>query len=576
MNKLKKLFNTNIFFLLLLITIIFLLYGKSINYNLLFLDDFDSLKVKSNFMSDIKNLPKIFVMDVYMEKEEQSYYYRPVLALSFAIETLFFGENSKVNHITNLILFILSVYLMYVFLTELKFNKNIVKFILLLVAVSPLLTSNAVYVSPRAESFLAIFSILTLLYIKKYFDNGKIKNLFFAELFFLLSLWSKESAIVLIAVIPLFLYAIDKFSIKKILKLYVWLIFPVTVYFVFRKISGSNSKILLVEYVENFVFILKNMFNGYIAYINKILIPENVPVCLYNYSADLTSILKAGIFVLCLIVFYYKKFINGKYILFGILLFVLYLLPTFLILQNQIFFHRLLLPVLGFIIIFVLLVQKIIELFPISKKYLLILWIILFTVFFYGAFLQADKYKTNASFALNGYKDAPEYFVFISGLSTTYLFALDYNKDSLSLIKEQDYKKLSELAIGLYQCKKFSNAEEIFKKLIELNKYIPFCYANLSLIYKDKQDYPKALEYAQKAVLASPTNINFKENLARIYYLNGKYQQAIDIYKQLLKNATRNAQYYYGIASVYYKSGDKQTAAEYINKAVDIDFENSK
>ncbi|WP_413853021.1 tetratricopeptide repeat protein [Candidatus Ruminimicrobium bovinum] len=574
MNKLKIFFNTNISFLLLLIIIVFLLYGKSINYNLLYFDDDTSLKINSEFMTDIKNLPKIFVRDVYLSEQLNQSYYRPILALSFTLETLVFGQNSKVNHITNLILFVLSIYLMYAFLIKLKFNKNITEFVLLLFTVSPLLTSNAVYVSPRAESFFAIFSILTFLYTDKYFYDNKVKNLFFSALFFLLALWSKESAIVLIAVIPIFLYSIDKFSIKKILKLYVWLIFPVTVYFVFRKIAGSN--ISFDEYWQYFIDILKNILNGYIIYINKILIPENIPVCLYNYSADLKSILKVLIFILCLIIIYCRNFINRKFILFAASIFVLFLLPSFFILQNQIFFHRLLLPVLGFIIIFVLLVQKIIELFPVSKKYLLFLWLILFAIFSYGAFLQADKYKTNISFSLNGYKDAPEYNAFVVGMTGTYLFALDYNENALNSIHEQDYRKLNEWAIILCKCKKFEQAEKILKRLISLNINTPFCYANLGLLYEDKQDYLKALEYAQKAALVSPTNINFKENLARMYYLNGKYQQALDIYEQLLKNAPHNAQYYYGIGSLYYKLGDKQKAAEYINKAVDIDFENSK
>ena len=39
-------------------------------------------------------------------------------------ETLLFGFNPKVYHSTNIILFILSIWLMYVFLLKLNFNKN--------------------------------------------------------------------------------------------------------------------------------------------------------------------------------------------------------------------------------------------------------------------------------------------------------------------------------------------------------------------------------------------------------------------------------------------------------------------
>ena len=125
-----KFFKSNLFFFAVLTLLVFTVYAKSINYEFTGLDDEGLTYKKSLYISDIKNFPKFFVTDCYHNKKITQYY-RPVLALSFAIETILFGVNTKVYHITNIILFILALYLMYLFLYRLGQNKTILKFIIL-------------------------------------------------------------------------------------------------------------------------------------------------------------------------------------------------------------------------------------------------------------------------------------------------------------------------------------------------------------------------------------------------------------------------------------------------------------
>ena len=366
---LQKLIKSPIFFLIILTIVVFVLYGKSINYELLTLDDNVSIKANINFVSNIKNLPKLFIKDCYYNNADSKNiisYYRPILTLSFAIEVLLFGENSRVFHTTNIILFILSIYLMYVFLIKLNFDKNIISFILILISVNPILTSNVVYVSTRTECFLTIFTILMLLNIQKYFDNGKKNNLFLATLCFLLSLFSKESAIVSLLIIPVFLYSVNKFNYKKILIVYIHFSIIILFYFFLRNCAVSG--IPVKNYFYNFNAIFTNIIFGFISFTDKLINPYYIPIVFFDHIPNILSILKCVIFIIVLIFIYCKNFINRKFFLLGVSIFILYLLPSFFIFQNQLFFHRLLLPLLGLIIIFILLIQKILCLYPISKK----------------------------------------------------------------------------------------------------------------------------------------------------------------------------------------------------------------
>jgi len=583
MNRIKKIISTNIFFLIIITIAVFSLYGKSINYELLSLDDGLSISSSINFISDIKNIHKLFITDCYynLANDYKGFYYRPILTLSFAIESLLFGLNSKVYHITNIILFILCIYLMYIFLLKLNLNKVVLKSVLLLLVVHPVFVSNIVYVSTRAESFLAIFSILSLININSYFTCNKIKNLFLSLFFFILALFTKESAIVLIFIFPIFLYSLNKFNFRKILYLYILFLIVGIGYFILR--SFAVSSIHFISILKSFKFILyKNIINGFIVYINKLLIPNNIPVCLYEYVPDILSVAKTIIFIIFLTIIYYKNFINRKYILLGLSIFFLYLLPTCFILQNQIFFHRLLLPSLGIILILILFVQKIIELYPMTKKYLLFSFIILVLIFSFGSYIQADKYKNDTIFVLNGYNDSPKYHVFVSGIGNLYKEKGNYNKALDYFYLAEKFvpgKYVNNIAQILTFQEKFDEAEKFLKQNIEIeNNYInkAISYVILTSIYEQKQDYKTALEYAKKAYQQNPYNIDFSVNLARQYYLNNQYQQALNIYFELLKFNKKESQYYYSIALLYDKLQDKEKAVEYINEAISLDKRNEK
>ena len=197
-----KSINSNIFFFILLTGIVFSLYGKARDYEFIYLDDTRLVSSNINFISDIKNLPKLFVKSCYYTTDTKDGYYRPVLSLSFALEVLLFGESSKVSHTTNIILYILSIYLMYVFLLKLNLNRIILKLSLLLLAVHPALASVSAWIAARNDSLLAVFVFLTLISFVSYIEKNKISYFWLTVYFFAVSIFTKESGVVLIILFP--------------------------------------------------------------------------------------------------------------------------------------------------------------------------------------------------------------------------------------------------------------------------------------------------------------------------------------------------------------------------------------
>lgn len=140
--KVYKIIKSNIFFLLILMIIVFVLYGKSVNFKFTNHDDISLISSNINYLSQWKNIPSLFKTSVYISK--YYLYYRPILSLTFSIEAILFYNNTKIYHITNILFFILALYLMYAFLLKLNLNQTILKLLIILFSVHPILTSSVV------------------------------------------------------------------------------------------------------------------------------------------------------------------------------------------------------------------------------------------------------------------------------------------------------------------------------------------------------------------------------------------------------------------------------------------------
>lgn len=146
--------------------------------------------------------------------------YQPLASLSFGIEYFFFGNNPFVPHLTNLILHLLNVILVYSLLKKIMSNQKVlVLFVVGAFAIHPLQAELLGWVSTRSSLLYSGFFLLACIEYQNYLvnkENNK-KHYWFALLFFILSLFSKASAVVMPFVLLLFDYLYNR---KCTLKLF--------------------------------------------------------------------------------------------------------------------------------------------------------------------------------------------------------------------------------------------------------------------------------------------------------------------------------------------------------------------
>lgn len=149
--------------------------------------------------------------------------YRPLSLVSFAIEYGFFGANSKVSHLINVLLYGLTSLLLFRIMAILFPIKKNQKWFLsmsfiatLLFVLHPIHSEVVANVKGRDEIMTLLGALAAMYYSLKYVKQGKVYMLVLSSILFFLALLAKENALTFIAVIPFSIYFFSNTSIKKI------------------------------------------------------------------------------------------------------------------------------------------------------------------------------------------------------------------------------------------------------------------------------------------------------------------------------------------------------------------------
>jgi len=143
-----------------------------------------------------------------------------------------------------------------------------------------------------------------------------------------------------------------------------------------------------------------------------------------------------------------------------------------------------------------------------------------------------------------------------------YLQAEEAFKKAIDL-NPKSVEAYNELGWLYMQQEKFSSAEEIFNKAVELNSRIYMTYFGLGLLHKVKQDYPQAEEAFKKAMEMDPTIDTAYVELGSLYIYNGDYAKAEEIFKRAIEFCPGSEKMYRALIELYRQTGNNRAFTEY-------------
>lgn len=145
--------------------------------------------------------------------------YLPLTMLTYAVEYHFFGLDATAFHLTNLLLHLINVWLVFLLILKIKPNTYVAALVAFVFALHPMHVESVTWISERKDMLYLVFYLAAAIFYLKYIHKNSARNYLIALGFFVLSLLSKTIAVSL----PLLLLILDWYFGRSLASRRVWL-----------------------------------------------------------------------------------------------------------------------------------------------------------------------------------------------------------------------------------------------------------------------------------------------------------------------------------------------------------------
>jgi tetratricopeptide (TPR) repeat protein len=534
----------------LIAVVAFLLYSNTLQHQFV-LDDYSVIKENQLTKGGTSSLKEIFASS-YREGygNNENNLYRPLTKAMFAIEWQLSPNNPHFHHLINVLMYALvCVLLFFVLIRYTKINVYLLFITALLFAAHPIHTEVVANIKSRDELSSMLFLLLSLLCISKYVAANKTGMLIGTLLCFFLALLSKESAIVYVALAPLFIYFFTETPLKKNLKITGLLAAVAIMYMILHvKIIGSIG-IKNIPVIDNSLLYTSDVIQQKataIMILGKYFLLMLIPHPLssdysFNTIPIVTSLANIGfLFALIFHVFllYYAiKKIKEKHILSFCILFYLAAMALasniFMLIGTHLAERLLFFPSIAFCIASVFLLSKLFKInitdtklkmgsfFNINKSLLIVTGLILI-LYSAKTYSRNKDWKSDTTLFGRDLKTVPNsahmLFYYANNLA---------NKDSLNAVKDPKEREL-----------RLINAQKSIKKALDLYELFPDAHNVAGRIYYEQKNYEASFKSYNRALEMNPGKGMYHNNAGTCLFSIGNYveaakafQKAIDIDK---------------------------------------------
>ncbi len=457
----------------------------------------------------------------------QSYSYRPVAVITFALEHQFFGANPGISHFINLVFYLLTVILLFFILNRLKRNPSATWpfWATLIFALHPL--HNEVVNSLKNRDELLAFAVALWAFWSaiQYLEKKKWYYLLIGALAFSLAVFAKVSAVPMVFIIPLALWFTGKASLKQ----------AVGIFFLFFAFGSLRNLWMLYQfggqptreylYFENPLYFSDSLvehipavFYSFFFYVKMLFWP--VPLISYYGFQQVplegwsNPVLYLGIALLALSVGYIiKRWKKREIGVLGVAIFIAAIFPYLNLpfpapgIVAERFAYA---GVLGFSLFIAHGVTQ--------SKGLLSRWGTLVVSIF---LLMAILYNINRN------QDWTDEMT----LYRTDVKKADQSAKMHSLLASALFEKMQQNPSQVNQ-REIQEALQHFQRSVEIDTSLASSYNNIgSILYSFRKQPLKAIPYFEKAVQIEPQMATYYYNLGSAYETLGQMEQALEHFR---------------------------------------------
>ncbi len=531
--------------LLALMVVTFITFLPSINNDFVNWDDQDYV-TESPYVA---KLNPDGVKTMFTEQIASNYH--PLTILSLAINYKFSALNARGYHITNLILHLINTLLVFFFVYYF-FNRKVegATVAALLFAIHPMHVESVAWISERKDVLYTTFFMAGLITYLQYLKRDHIKYLVYTGIWFLLSLWSKPTAVMF----PVILVLIDfyfkgfAFDKKMIVNKIPFFLLSIVFGFITIKIQSSSAIGGLDDYtiVQRIQFASYGVYHYLLHMFAPLKLATFHPYPVASQMPVIYSIAPVVVAVVLGLVAYSMKF--TRIIAFGFLFFLAKIALTLQFVQ------------VGSAIV--------------SERYTYVSYIGLFMILAYGI---------NYFFSKEGKQNGLRIPVFaLTAIASLVFIFMSYqqckvwkNSGELWTNVLQHYPN-SSVAYNnrgnYYQDKNQLDASfEDLQKAIALNGNYYKAYISRGKLFRLQGKYQEALADYNKAIEMKPDVPEAFNNRGNIYFSLQQYDQALADYNKVLSVQPNNAKAHGNSGAIFVTKGDMERGLASLNKAIELD-----
>ncbi len=623
----------SLFTIVLLSSFSVLLYLNTIHGKFVY-DDFKII-VENSFIKEWKYFPKIFTNDYFFISGEMSY--RPLVTISYFIDYTIWHLNPFGFHFTNIILHTANVVLFYLFLSIILKNKKIILLSSLFFVTHILLVETVNAIGYREDLLSAAFMLVSLIYFIKSDDSLSRENskkyqfiLYYtiSLVAYVFSLFSKEMAITLPALLPLFvIFSRQKPwpGIAKRLKgVYIGYI-AVSMFYLIIRFTVIKNTVLTVDYQQGgFWLNVFTMIKVLVSYIKLSFFPYNLNadyvVPLVNTPQEWSSVLSITFLVSIFVVFVILCRLRNI-LACWISWFFITLLPVMNIIPigNIMAERYLYIPVMGFCVVKGVLIYRItdttLSTHAMRLRRIVQMFLVLFTIGGYGVFIVQRNgiWRDELTLWTKTIQRSPSSHrahcnlgnVYMEGgliekAQKEYQTALDINPQNASVHSNlgtvyskkglpdkafAEYKEAIKLDKNYAQPHNnlgniYFNQGQIDKAKLEYGEALRIkpdyshAHNGLGSVYDALGELDKAMEEFKKSLLYDNYYIHAINNLGINYAKRGQLNEAVNEFKRAVELDAGQAQAHYNLGLAYERLGKITDAVSEYNTVIKIDSQN--
>ncbi len=524
----------------------FLLYSNTFGHQWC-LDDYSSIKenwiVKSGL--NWESLKLIFTTEYrYGAWSSPGSLYRPIPLVMFALEWQLSPDNPMIGHVINVLLYAFTGWLLWITWRRVLSNQPpaLVALAVLLFMAHPVHTEVVANTKSRDEILSLLFSTAALYALWRHLDTKTTKWLVWSLVFYGLALFSKESAITLLAVFPLAIWFFRDESLEKNLTASALMLIPAVIFLIIRhQILAAQPYPETYSALDTIYLATKDrgeqlttafMMSG--RYLQTLFVPHPLisdmgfpqvaPVGFDDPRSLLGFAVYAALFGVAMFLFRRKNFLSFA-ILFYLITFSLFS-NVFMIIGTSYGERLLYLPSLGFAFAVAYLLCKIFKINDLTSIWnpngkSVALWgtaAVLLMLYSFKTFTRNPDWYVSGDLYAADLPNSPN------------CAKLNYH-NGIEVVKKGINEKTSVVNDTAW----VMEAIESHTRAIELYPDYHDAYGARGLAWFRLGQYDKAFEDYQVSLKHRPNNAQVLSNLGFIYFLRGQLDDAERVYKESIK-----------------------------------------